>query len=177
MAVYAAMIDRMDQNIGRVIRKLKEQGKFDDTLIIFVSDNGASAEVVELKDSYGEIGSMTCWTSLGPDWANVANTPLRYFKNYSYQGGISAPMIATWPNGLRNPGRLSDFTGHFIDIMATFVDLAGAPYPEEHKGRRIVPTKAFRCFRSSAMRNPCAKSLSSGSGSTGGRSATANGNS
>ena len=139
MAVYAAMIDRMDQNIGRVIRKLKEQGKFDDTLIIFVSDNGASAEVVELKDSYGEIGSMTCWTSLGPDWANVANTPLRYFKNYSYQGGISAPMIATWPNGLRNPGRLSDFTGHFIDIMATFVDLAGAPYPEEYKGRRIVP--------------------------------------
>lgn len=139
MAVYAAMIDRMDQNIGRVIRKLKELGKFDDTLIIFVSDNGASAEVVELKDSYGEIGSMTCWTSLGPDWANVANTPLRYFKNYSYQGGISAPMIATWPNGLRNPGRLSDFTGHFIDIMATFVDLAGAPYPEEYKGRRIVP--------------------------------------
>lgn len=139
MAVYAAMIDRMDQNIGRVIQKLKEQGKFDDTLIIFVSDNGASAEVVELKDSYGEIGSMTCWTSLGPDWANVANTPLRYFKNYSYQGGILAPMIVTWPNGLCNPGRFSDFTGHFIDIMATFVDLVDKPYPAQYKGRRIIP--------------------------------------
>ena len=130
---------------------------------------------MELKDSYGEIGSMTCWTSLGPDWANVANTPLRYFKNYSYQGGISAPMIAAWPNGLRNPGRLSDFTGHFIDIMATFVDLAGTPYPEEYKGRRIVPYEGVSLLP--VIRDPCAKSRSFGNGSTGGRSATANGNS
>lgn len=139
MAVYAAMIDRMDRNIGRLLDKLREQGKFDDTLIVFVSDNGASAEVVDLAGSYGQIGSMTCWTSLGPDWANVSNTPLRYYKNYSYQGGISAPMIVCWPGGVRHPGRISDFTGHFIDFMATFVDLTGTPYPEVYDGRRILP--------------------------------------
>ncbi|MGM9787248.1 MAG: arylsulfatase [Candidatus Cryptobacteroides sp.] len=139
MTVYAAMIDRMDRNIGRVMDKLKEQGKFDNTLIIFVSDNGASNEVVELPDSYGEIGSMTNWTSLGVDWANVANTPLRYFKNYSYEGGISAPMVICWPDGLVNPGRVSGYLGHFIDFMPTFVELAGVPFPEEYGGRRILP--------------------------------------
>ena len=139
MEVYAAMIDRMDQNIGRVIDKLKEQGKFENTLIIFVSDNGASNEVVELPGSYGEIGSMTNWTSLGVDWANVANTPLRYYKNFSYEGGISAPMIICWQDGLKNPGRISGHLGHFVDFMATFVDLVGYPYPEEYDGRKILP--------------------------------------
>lgn len=139
MEVYAAMIDRMDQNIGKVIDKLKETGRYENTLIIFVSDNGASAEVVNLDSSYGEIGSMTCWTSLGPDWANVSNTPFRYFKNYSYEGGIRAPMIISWPSGLKNPGRNSDYAAHFIDIMATFVDIAGAPYPEKYKGKKVLP--------------------------------------
>ena len=139
MEVYAAMIDRMDRNIGRVINKLREQGKLDNTLIIFVSDNGASNEVVTLPDSYGEIGTMTCWTSLGPDWANVANTPLRYYKNFSYEGGICAPMIISWKNGVADPGRLSGFSGHFIDIMATFIDIAGAPYPEEYDGHKVLP--------------------------------------
>ena len=139
MEVYAAMIDRMDRNIGRVISRLKSQGKLDNTLIIFVSDNGASNEVVNLPDSYGEIGTMTCWSSLGPDWANVADTPLRYYKNYSYEGGICTPMIICWKDGLVNPGRLSDFTGHFIDIMATFVDLTGVPYPQEYNGHKVLP--------------------------------------
>ena len=139
MEVYAAMIDRMDQNIGRVVKRLKEQGKYENTLIIFVSDNGASAENVRLKDSYGEIGTMTCWTSLGEDWANVCNTPFRYYKNYSYEGGICAPMILCWPSGISHPGRNSDYLAHFIDIMATFVDLTGAPYPKEYSGRDILP--------------------------------------
>ncbi len=139
MAVYAAMIDRMDQNIGRVIAKLKEQGKYDNTIIMFMSDNGASAEVVEIKSSHGPIGSMTNWTSLGPDWANVGNTPLRFFKNYSYEGGICAPLIVSWADGLKNPGRVSDFPSHFIDMMATFVELAGAPYPSQYGNRDILP--------------------------------------
>ena len=139
MEVYAGMIDRLDQNIGLLINKLKEQGKLDNTLIIFLSDNGASGEVVELPESYGEIGTMTNWVSLGENWANVGNTPLRYFKNYSYEGGIASPLIISWKNGIKNPNRNSNFTGHFIDIMATFVDVAGTPYPTEYKGRNVLP--------------------------------------
>lgn len=139
MEVYAAMIDRMDQGIGKVIDKLKEQGKYDNTIIIFVSDNGASAEVVDLKGSYGEIGTMTNWTSLGGNWANVANTPFRFYKNYSYEGGIAAPMIVTWPRGLAKPGTVTGHVGHFIDIMPTFVEIAGVPYPEEYGGHRVLP--------------------------------------
>lgn len=139
MEVYAAMIDRLDQNIGRIIRKLKQQGKYDNTLIIFLSDNGASGEVVELDGGYGPIGSMTNWVSLGEDWANVGNTPFRYFKNYSYEGGTASPFIVSWKNGLKNPARVSHFTGHLIDIMATFVDVAGAPYPNTYKDKAVLP--------------------------------------
>ncbi len=139
MEVYAAMIDRMDRNIGYVLDKLKKQGKLDNTLIIFLSDNGASGEVVTLDESHGPIGSMTNWTSLGEDWANVGNTPFRYFKNYSYEGGTASPLIISWKNKLKNPNRLSDHTGHIIDIMATFVDVADAPYPGEYKGKPVLP--------------------------------------
>lgn len=139
MAVYAAMIDCMDRNIGRVIAKLKEQGKYDNTIIMFMSDNGASNEVVELKESYGPIGSISNWTSLGENWANVCDTPLRYYKNFSYEGGICTPLIVSWTNGLKNPGRISDFPSHFIDMMATFVDLTGAPYPTEYGGHKVLP--------------------------------------
>ena len=139
MEVYAAMIDRMDRNIGYVLDKLKKQGKLDNTLIIFISDNGASGEVVELEDNSGPIGSMTNWTSLGEDWANVGNTPFRYFKNYSYEGGTASPLIISWKNGLKNPNRFSDYTGHLIDIMATFVDLVGSPYPTTYNEKPVLP--------------------------------------
>ncbi|SHI48099.1 arylsulfatase [Tangfeifania diversioriginum] len=138
MEVYAAMIDRMDQNIGKVLKKLRETGEDENTLILFVSDNGASAEVVLLPDDSGEIGSMTRWTSLGPDWANVSNTPFRYYKNYSYEGGTNTPFIAYWP-GKIEPNSFSDFPGHFIDFMATFVDLTGAEYPQVFNGQQITP--------------------------------------
>ncbi len=138
MAVYAAMIDRMDWNIGRVLEKVRELNEVDNTLVIFVSDNGASAEVVNIPD-YGPIGSMTDWTSLGPDWANVGNTPFRYFKNYSYEGGTRTPMIAWWPSGIKAPGRISEFPGHFIDFMATFTDITGAEYPDSIHGQKVYP--------------------------------------
>lgn len=147
MEVYAAMIDRMDQNIGYVLDKLKKQGKLDNTLIIFLSDNGASGEVVTLDDSYGPIGSLTNWTSLGEDWANVGNTPFRYFKNYSYEGGTASPMIIYWKEGLKNPNRISDFSGHLIDIMATFVDLTGAPYPATYKTKPVLPYEGSSLMR------------------------------
>lgn len=138
MEVYAAMIDRLDQNIGRVIKKLEETGRIDNTLILFVSDNGASAEVVSIEDDYGEIGTLTRWESLGGDWANVGNTPFRYYKNYSYEGGINSPLIAWWP-GKIEAGSISGFRGHFIDFMPTFVELTGARYPQEFNGQPVVP--------------------------------------
>jgi arylsulfatase len=138
MEVYAAMIDRLDQNIGKVLAKLKEIGKDENTLIIFVSDNGASAEMVNIADDYGEIGTMTRWSSLGGDWANVGNTPFRYFKNFSFEGGINTPLIAYWPNKIK-PKTFTEYPGHFIDFMATFVDLTGAKYPEEFNNQKITP--------------------------------------
>lgn len=139
MAVYAAMIDRMDQNIGTLIAKLKEFGKYENTIILFASDNGCSAEVAVGRTNSGEIGSMTRWTSLGEDWANACNTPFRYFKNYSHEGGICTPLIVHWPRGIKDAGRTSDHPGHFIDIMPTLMELAGAEYPETHQGETVIP--------------------------------------
>ncbi len=138
MEVYAAMIDRVDQNIGKLLAKLEETGRDENTLVMFVSDNGASAEMVRIEDDYGEIGSMTLWSSLGPAWANVSNTPFRYYKNYSYEGGINTPLIARW-QGKIHPGSFSRFPGHFIDVMATFVDITGADYPSTFNGMDITP--------------------------------------
>lgn len=138
MEVYAAMIDCIDQNIGRILDKLKEIGKDGNTLIMFVSDNGASAEMVNIQDDYGEIGTLTRWTSQGESWANVSNTPFRYYKNFSYEGGINSPFIAYWPGKIK-PGSLSRYTGHFIDFMATVVDITGAEYPEEFNNQTITP--------------------------------------
>lgn len=142
MEVYAAMIDRLDQNIGRILEKLQETGKDQNTLILFVSDNGASAEMVDLKndDDSAPVGSMTRWVSLGKEWANVGNTPFRFYKNYSYQGGINTPCIAWWPSVI-TPGSFSNYPGHFVDFMATFVELSGAQYPTQFRGQTIVPCR------------------------------------
>ncbi len=142
MAVYAAMIDRMDRNIGRVVRALEERGELENTLIIFASDNGSSSEMVtggaNIPGS-GPIGSLTRWTSLGGDWANVSNTPFRYFKNYSHEGGICTPLIVHWPALLNRRGQVSHRIGHFIDVMPTLLEACGAEYPEEVDGRPIPP--------------------------------------
>lgn len=138
MEVYAAMIDCVDQNIGRLLYKLKETGRYENTLIMFVSDNGASAEMVNIRDDYGEIGTLTRWASQGGSWANVSNTPFRYYKNYSYEGGINSPFFAWWP-GKIEPGSKSRYTGHFIDFMATVVDITGAEYPKEFNDQTVTP--------------------------------------
>lgn len=139
MQVYAAMIDRMDENIGRVIRYLEQQSELDNTLVMFASDNGASAEEVEIGE--GPIGSMTRWTSLKSDWANVSNTPFRMFKNYSHQGGIATPFIVHWPAGIPDGGRVDHSLIHFIDIMPTLIGLSEAEYPGEYKGEAVPPTE------------------------------------
>ena len=137
MAVYAAMVDRMDQNIGRILDKLEELGEADNTLVLFLSDNGASKEVVKIGD--GPIGSITRWASQKQYWANVSNTPLRRYKNSSLEGGICTPLIARWPAGIKDPGRITRWPGHCIDFMATFTDIAGADYPERFNDQDIVP--------------------------------------
>lgn len=139
MAVYSAMIDRLDQNIGRLLSKLDEMNVRENTLILFLSDNGASSEVVNLKNGTGEIGTLTRWTSLGPDWANVSNVPLRLFKNYSHEGGIKTPLIAYWPDGIKEVNKISNTPLHLIDLMPTFVELAGAIYPKEYNNQSIIP--------------------------------------
>lgn len=139
MAVYSAMIDRLDQNIGRLLSKLDEMNIRENTLILFLSDNGASAEVVKSVQGVGEIGTLTRWTSLGPDWANVSNVPLRYFKNYSHEGGIKTPLIAYWPNGIKEGNQISNTPLHLIDLMPTFVELADANYPLEFNNQSIKP--------------------------------------
>jgi arylsulfatase len=161
MAVHAAMIDRMDQGIGRIIGALKKSGELDNTLILFLSDNGASPEVAAAYgpgfdranqtrtgvpvafDTKKEVmpGPQTNYASLGPVWANVANTPYRFSKAQSYEGGVHTPMIAFWPKGITaKKGGLSDQVGHVMDFMKTFTELAKAEYPSEYNGHKILPT-------------------------------------
>lgn len=137
MAVYAAMIDNMDKNIGRLMGKLATMGLSENTIVIFASDNGSNPIIVD--KGTGEIGSIDRWASLGGDWANVSNTPLKYFKNYSFQGGISTPLIVQWPEGINRRGTVSDFPGHFIDIMPTLLEVSGADYPVAYRNERVLP--------------------------------------
>ena len=164
MAVHAAMIDRMDQGIGRIIDALKETGELDNTLIVFLSDNGASPES---SAGYGpgfdrpsetregekidypvnkEIlpGPETTFGSIGKRWANVANTPFRFWKAESYEGGVHTPMIAYWPNGLKaKKGTITPQVGHVMDFMPTFLELAGTTYPKTYEGKEITPVQGL----------------------------------
>ncbi|MCW9706597.1 arylsulfatase [Fodinibius salsisoli] len=141
MQVYAAMIDRMDQNIGRLIDQIQQMGEWENTLFLFASDNGASAEVVSIGD--GPIGSMTRWSSLKEDWANVANTPFRYYKNYSYEGGTATPFIVHWPAVITQSGSVNRTPAHFIDLMPTLIDITGESYPDEYKGEQVHPMEGI----------------------------------
>jgi arylsulfatase A-like enzyme len=160
MAVHAAMIDRMDQGIGRIINALKETGELENTIIVFLSDNGASPEDCMKygpgfdrpgktrdgrKISYPVNkdvlpGPQTTFASIGERWANVSNTPYQYAKAQSYEGGMLTPMIAYWPKGIHSKGSINNHVGHVMDFMATFLEAAGAKYPGVYKGRSITPT-------------------------------------
>ncbi|MEX0324285.1 MAG: arylsulfatase [Puniceicoccaceae bacterium] len=137
MQVYAAMIDRVDQNIGKLLEKIRELGQEENTLILFASDNGCSAENVNAGS--GEVGSLTRWSSVQKDWANVSNTPFRYWKNLSHEGGIRTPFIAYWPGVIHQEGAINHHHLHFIDVMATLQDITGAAYPSTFAGNPIPP--------------------------------------
>jgi len=142
MAVYAAMIDRMDQGVGRVLAKLRETGVEDNTLVLFLSDNGACHESVEkrkLNQPGTRPGERGSYVACKRPWANASNTPLRLFKHWIHEGGIATPLIARWPAGIAQHGVLTHQTGHIIDIMATCLDLAGAEYPATFNGNAVTP--------------------------------------
>jgi len=142
MAVYAAMIDRVDQGIGQLLAALRETGETEDTLILFLSDNGGCAEPYgRNRDNQVPPGPKESRTGYFLPWANSSNTPFRLFKHWVHEGGIATPLIASWP-GKTPAGRINTTrTGHVKDIMATCLDAAGARYPATHDGNDVQPTE------------------------------------
>jgi len=138
MSVYAAMIDRVDQNIGRVLKKVRDRGEEENTLILFLSDNGGCAGEANYTPDI-PAGPVESYRSVDPPWANASNTPFRKYKVWDHEGGICTPFIAYWPNVIKKTGEYTDQVGHIIDIMATFVDMTGAEYPSSYKGRTVLP--------------------------------------
>ncbi|MFN7926846.1 MAG: arylsulfatase [Blastocatellia bacterium] len=168
MKAYAGMIAGMDRNIGRLLADLKQSGELDNTLILFLSDNGACAEwepfgfdmpqpanvtagtginmgtpnlpnVLHQGPQLNAMGGADSWFSYGSAWANLSNTPWRMYKHYSHEGGISSPLILHWPGGIKTRGQWRTQPGHIVDVMATLVDVAGAPYPNERAGVTVLP--------------------------------------
>jgi arylsulfatase len=128
MAIHAAMITRMDKEIGRVVAQLKAMQAWDNTVILFLSDNGASSEQLIRADGHDASappGSARSHLCLGPGWASAANAPFRLHKSWVHEGGIASPLIAHWPAGIRDGGQLRHTPCHFIDVLPTLIELAG----------------------------------------------------
>lgn len=178
MEVYAAMVDNMDAGIGRVMESLKRHGRFENTLVLFLQDNGGCAEGLgrsprnewetrpeeppfppmkadelqtamipkQTRDGFPTVtgpgvmpGPDGTYIAYGRAWANVSNTPFREYKHWTHEGGISTPLIAHWPEGIKARGELTEQPGHLIDIMATCLDVSGVEYPETYQGHQITP--------------------------------------
>ena len=177
MEVYAAMVDCLDQGIGRIVSELRKADDFENTLIFFLADNGGCAEEYGSRgpikpDPSKEIplkpmdknalqrdmqpkvtrdgrpvrtgegvmpGPADTYIAYGRPWANASNTPFRLYKHWVHEGGIATPLIVHWPRRIKARGKLRHQPGHLVDIMATCVDIAGARYPSEYKGNKIIP--------------------------------------
>ncbi len=134
MAVYAAMIDRMDQNIGRLLAKLHEWQIEENTVVIFLSDNGADPYDRSNTRNKPPGGADTNW-EYGIGWANLSNTPFRLYKRNQHEGGIATPFIVRWPAVIKKGGIITDQPAHIVDIMATCVKLAGCDYAGTFEGK------------------------------------------
>jgi arylsulfatase A-like enzyme len=178
MEVYAAMVDSMDQGIGRIVDSLNRHRQLDNTLILYMQDNGGCAEGLgrqarngitkhpavatlqsmqstdlqlkmipdQTRDGFPTVmgpgvmaGPDGTYIAYGKGWANASNTPFREYKHWVHEGGISTPLIAHWPQGIKGKGRLEKEPGHLVDIMATVVEISGASYPKVHNGMAIRP--------------------------------------
>jgi arylsulfatase A-like enzyme len=149
MAVYAAMVDRLDQNVGRLLNALREREELDKTLIVFLSDNGACAEwdphgfdgqsgpenILHRGDDLEGMGGPGTYHSVGSGWANASNTPWRLYKHFGHEGGISTACIVHWPGELKRHGEIDDRPAHLIDLLPTFLEAASADYPQTIAGR------------------------------------------
>ncbi len=138
MAVYAAMVDNLDQNIGRLYSHLKKRKLADNTLTIFFSDNGACPYNATRTPNVAP-GPAESYLTYNSEWANASNTPFRLYKQYSHEGGVSTPMILHWPGKVKSPGAITRHHGHLIDIMPTLIEITGARYPMQHAGNTILP--------------------------------------
>jgi arylsulfatase len=139
MAVYAAQIDRMDQNIGKVLSTIGEIGAEQNTLVLFLADNGGCAEKVDRGTPGVFAGHKDSFLSYGLPWANASNTPFRLYKHWVHEGGISTPLIAYWPAVIEKRAAITREVGHLIDLMATCVDVSGVEYPATYNGKPISP--------------------------------------
>ena len=137
MAVYAAMVDRMDQDIGRVLQTLKELNLETNTVVMFLSDNGSSSEEAGGRMTSRLAGPKSSYMNVGPGWAYAHNTPFRRYKLWVHEGGIATPFIVRWP-GVVKPNTQTHQVGHIIDMLPTCLELVGAEYPREFKGQRIL---------------------------------------
>jgi arylsulfatase len=150
MAIYAAMIDRMDRETGRVLEQIRAMGALENTIVFFLSDNGSSAEMMIRGDGHdpeAAHGSASTFLTLGPGWSTMANTPFRRHKTWTHEGGISTPLVVQWPKGIAAQGELRTTPGHLIDLVPTILELAGASAPTPPgapppPGRSLVPAFA-----------------------------------
>jgi arylsulfatase len=140
MAVHAAMVDRMDREIGRVIAQVRAMKALENTLILFLSDNGASAEIMvrgDGHDPHAECGTGATFLSIGPGWSSLANTPFRRHKTWVHEGGISTPLIVHWPKGIAARGEMRNTPGHIIDLVPTILEAAGGKPFEKWDGQPV----------------------------------------
>lgn len=137
MAIHAAMVDRMDREIGRVLDQLRAMGAYENTVIFFLSDNGADATIRVRGDGHdrlAEPGSAGTYLCLGPGWASAGNAPFRRHKRWTHEGGISTPLIVHWPQGIATRGEIRHDVGHVIDFVPTLLELAGGTTSEKWQG-------------------------------------------
>lgn len=140
MAIHAAMVDRMDREIGRVIDQLKAMNALENTIIFFASDNGASAEIMVRNgghDPQAPPGSAASYLCLGPGFSSACNTPHRRHKTWVHEGGISTPLIVHWPAGIQHRNQLRTTPAHMIDIVPTILELAQIDKPQQWQGQPI----------------------------------------
>ncbi len=140
MAIHAAMVDRMDREIGRIVQQLKDMQAFDNTVIMFASDNGASAEIMVRNgghDPQAAPGSAASYLCLGPGFSSACNTPHRRHKTWVHEGGISTPLIVHWPAGIKSKNELRHTPAHVIDVVPTVLALAGIDKPKMWQGEAI----------------------------------------
>ncbi len=146
MAIYAAMIDRMDAGIGEILQKVKSLREEDNTIVLFLSDNGGSADDVKnwnyVTQKNGTPGSVASIDSYESPWGNVSNTPFQLFKKNTHEGGIASPFIAYYPKHIK-AGTVSNRVSHLIDIFPTFLEYAGFQYPDSFQGKKLTPLEGI----------------------------------